>query len=324
MKKFFSLFLIFALICSMSVNAMAMGWGQFVEIEGPKDKFELSITKLEYAPTAGAAGSGHYFKEYSGYVVKDTMIRAIITFEVPKAEELSRTVAEHMEALKLTIKTSNIANVNIEEYPSATIVTSPITNFSAGTKYQYMLTGVVKENGPATIEAILSFGLTFGQAFSYVFNGETFTATRDGASFIVSDSKGDAVIFGVDSNSKIKTVSVVAAGDMDEYLYKPNGEIALTKEQNEVLQKVCRSLGFSTGGSFGYIHEQGFINMYGNGFTLSQVAKYNSTSSGVVGNVSGYPSVPQTGDVPSIVGFAMLGAAVVACAIIAIRKKIYN
>lgn len=44
----------------------------------------------------------------------------------------------------------------------------------------------------------------------------------------------------------------------------------------------------------------------------------------VVPGTNGTLEIPQTGDAPSFVGFAMLGAAVVACAIIAIRKKIYN
>ena len=44
----------------------------------------------------------------------------------------------------------------------------------------------------------------------------------------------------------------------------------------------------------------------------------------VVPGTNGTLGLPQTGDAPNIVGFAMLGAAVVACAIIVIRKKIYN
>ena len=110
-------------------------------------------------------------------------------------------------------------------------------------------------------------------------------------------------------------------GETYEYLYKPTGEVNLPKAHWELIQKVYASLGFTFDGVFGYIHEQGFIATHGHGFTMTQVANYSGSAAAITPNQIG---LPQTGDAPSIVGFAMLGAAVVACAIIAIRKKIYN
>ena len=69
------------------------------------------------------------------------------------------------------------------------------------------------------------------------------------------------------------------------------------------------------------MYEQGFIATHGHGFTMTQVANYNGS---VAVTTPDQIELPQTGDAPNIVGFAMLGAAVVACAIIVIRKKIYN
>ena len=69
------------------------------------------------------------------------------------------------------------------------------------------------------------------------------------------------------------------------------------------------------------MYEQGFIATHGHGFTMTQVANYNGS---VAVATPGQMELPQTGDAPSIVGFAMLGVAAVACAIIVIRKKIYN
>ena len=69
------------------------------------------------------------------------------------------------------------------------------------------------------------------------------------------------------------------------------------------------------------MYEQGFIATHGHGFTMTQVANYNGS---VAVTTPDQIALPQTGDAPNIVGFAMLGAAVAACAIIVIRKKIYN
>lgn len=326
MKKFFAVLLTLVVVFAFTGSAMAMGWNQEVSPAEPKDEFKLSITKLEYNPAAGAVGSA-YWKEYTGSVVKNTMVRALVTLEIPAEKELSDVVAANLGALKLQFKGKNIKITSVDQYIGNSL-TSPdvgttITGGSHGTTYQYMIVGVVEDDGVAAIEATLSFGVPFRDGkFSYNYADDTYTVTHSGNTFEVNDGKTGAVIFEVDSTTdRIKSVKVNVDGKICEYLYKPTGEVALPEAHQKVIQKVYASLGFTFDGVFGYMYEQGFIATHGHGFTMTQVANYNGS---VAVATPGQMELPQTGDAPSIVGFAMLGVAAVACAIIVIRKKIYN
>ena len=315
MKKFFTVLLTLVVVFAFTGSAMAMGWNQEVSPAEPKDEFKLSITKLEYNPAAGAAGSA-YWKEYTGSVVKNTMVRALVTLEIPAENELSDVVADNLgdDSLKLqfkgkNIKITSVVRISNPEKDFGTVTT--ITGGYPGTTYQYMIVGVVEDDGDAAIEATLSFGVPFREGrFSYNYAGDTYTVIHSGDTFEVWVGN-DVVIFEVDSTTdRIKSVKV-----------KVNGEVALSEAHQKVLQKVYESLGFTFDGVFGYMYEQGFIAIHGPGFTMTQVANYNGS---VAVTTPGQMELPQTGDAPSIVGFAMLGVAAVACAIIAIRKKIYN
>ena len=324
MKKFFTVLLTLVVVFAFTGSAMAMGWNQEVSPAEPKDEFKLSITKLEYNPAAGAAGSA-YWKEYTGSVVKNTMVRALVTLEIPARDELSDVIADNLDALKLQFKGKNIKITSVDRISNPEEkfgAVTTITGGSPGTTYQYMIVGVVEDDGVAAIEATLSFGVPFrdGQ-FSYNYAGDTYTVTHSGNNFSVSDNKTGVVIFEVDSTNRIKSINVDVDGKTCEYLYKPTGEVALPEAHQKVIQKVYASLGFTFDGVFGYMYEQGFIATHGHGFTMTQVANYNGS---VAVTTPDQIALPQTGDAPSIVGFAMLGVAAVACVIIAIRKKIYN
>lgn len=326
MKKFFTVLLTLVVVFAFTGSAMAMGWNQEVSPAEPKDEFKLSITKLEYNPAAGAVGSS-YWKEYTGSVVKNTMVRALVTLEIPAKGELSDVIDTNLDALKLQFKGKNIKITSVDQYIDSKFVknlgaVTTITGGSAGIIYQYMVVGVVEDDGGAAIEATLSFGVPFRDGkFSYNYAGDNYTVTHSGNTFSVSDNKTGVVIFEVDSTSRIKSVKVDVSGETREYLYKPTGEVALPEAHQKVIQKVYDSLGFTFDGVFGYMYEQGFIATHGHGFTMTQVANYNGS---VAVTTPDQIMLPQTGDAPNIVGFAMLGAAVVACAIIIIRKKIYN
>ena len=325
MKKFFTVLLTLVVVFAFTGSAMAMGWNQEVSPAEPKDEFKLSITKLEYNPAAGAAGSS-YWKEYTGSVVKNTMVRALVTLEIPAENELSDVVADNLgdDSLKLqfkgkNIKITSVVRISNPEKDFGTVTT--ITGGYPGTTYQYMIVGVVEDDGDAAIEATLSFGVPFrGGQFSYNYAGDDYTVTHSGNTFEVRTGN-DAVIFEVNSTDRIESVKVDANGETCDYLYKPTGEVNLPKAHQKVIQKVYDSLGFTFDGVFGYMYEQGFIATHGHGFTMTQVANYNGS---VAVPTPDQIMLPQTGDAPNIVGFAMLGAAVVACAIIVIRKKIYN
>ena len=326
MKKFFTVLLTLVVVFAFTGSAMAMGWNQEVSPAEPKDEFKLSITKLEYNPAAGAVGSA-YWKEYTGSVVKNTMVRALVTLEIPAKGELSDVIAANLDALKLQFKGKNIKITSVDQYIDNKFVknlgaVTTITGGNPGTTYQYMIVGVVEDDGDAAIEATLSFGVPFrGGQFSYNYAGDVYTVTHSGNTFAVSDNKTGVVSFEVDSTDRIKSVKVDVSGETREYLYKPTGEVALPEAHQKVIQKIYASLGFTFDGVFGYMYEQGFIATHGHGFTMTQVANYNGS---VAVPTPGQIMLPQTGDAPNIVGFAMLGAAVVACAIIVIRKKIYN
>ena len=322
MKKFFTVLLTLVVVFAFTGSAMAMGWNQEVSPAKPKDEFKLSITKLEYNPAAGAAGSS-YWKEYTGSVVKNTMVRALVTLEIPAQDKLSDVVNTNLDALKLQFKGKNIKIISVDRIgDSGTSFGTTITGGYPGTTYQYMIVGVVEDDGVAAIEATLSFGVPFRSGlFSYNYAGDNYTVTHSGNTFSVSDNKTGVVIFEVDSTNRIKSINVDVDGKTCEYLYKPTGEVALPEAHQKVIQKIYASLGFTFDGVFGYMYEQGFIATHGHGFTMTQVANYNGS---VAVTTPDQIMLPQTGDAPSIVGFAMLGVAAVACAIIAIRKKIYN
>ena len=96
MKKFFTVLLTLVVVFAFTGSAMAMGWNQEVSPAEPKDEFKLSITKLEYNPAAGAVGSA-YWKEYTGSVVKNTMVRALVTLEIPAKDELSDVIDKNIK-----------------------------------------------------------------------------------------------------------------------------------------------------------------------------------------------------------------------------------
>ena len=325
MKKFFAVLLTLVVVFAFTGSAMAAGWNQEVSPAEPKDEFKLSITKLEYNPTAGAAGSS-YWKEYTGSVVKNTMVRALVTLEIPAKDELSDVIAANLgdDSLKLqfkgkNIKITSVVRISNPEKDFGTVTT--ITGGYPGTTYQYMIVGVVEDDGDAAIEATLSFGIPFrdGQFF-YNYAGDAYTVTHSGNTFDVSVGTG-TVSFEVDSTSRINDINVKVNDETHKYRYNFTGEVDLPKAHWELIQKVYASLGFTFDGVRGYMYEQGFIATHGHGFTMTQVANYSGSAAVITPNQIG---LPQTGDAPSIVGLAMLGAAVVACAIIVIRKKIYN
>ena len=326
MKKFFTVLLTLVVVFAFTGSAMAMGWNQEVSPAEPKDEFKLSITKLEYNPAAGAVGSA-YWKEYTGSVVKNTMVRALVTLEIPAENELSDVIAANLDALKLQFKGKNIKITSVDQYIDNKFVknlgaVTTITGGSAGITYQYMIVGVVEDDGNAAIEATLSFGVPFRDGkFSYNYAGDNYTVTHSGNTFSVSDNNTGVVIFEVDSTNRIKSIKVDVKGETCEYRYKFTGEVDLPEAHLKVIQKIYASLGFTFDGVAGYMYEQGFIATHGHGFTMTQVANYHGSVAVVT---PGQMELPQTGDAPSIVGFAMLSAAVVACAIIVIRKKIYN
>lgn len=324
MKKFFAVLLTLVVVFAFTGSAMAAGWNQEVSPTEPKDEFKLSITKLEYNPAAGAAGSS-YWKDYTGSVVKNTMVRALVTLEIPAENELSDVIAKNLDddTFKLQFKGKNIKITSVERISNpkknfGTVTT--ITGGFPGTIYQYMIVGVVEDDGDAAIEATLSFGIPFrnGQ-FSYNYAGDTYTVFHSGDTFKVWTGN-DAVIFKVNSTDRIESIKVKVNDEICEYGYKLTGEIDLPEAHLKVIQKIYASLGFTFDG-VGYMYEQGFIATHGHGFTMTQVANYSANAAVITPNQIG---LPQTGDAPSIVGFAMLGVAAVACAIIAIRKKIYN
>ena len=322
MKKFFAVLLTLVVVFAFTGSAMAAGWNQEVSPAEPKDEFKLSITKLEYNPTAGAAGSS-YWKEYTGSVVKNTMVRALVTLEIPARDELSDVIADNLkdDAFKLQFKGKNIKITSVEQIGNPGEFGTTITGGYPGTTYQYMIVGVVEDDGDAAIEATLSFGIPFrnGQ-FSYNYAGDAYTVTHSGNTFDVSVGTG-TVSFEVDSTSRIKDINVKVNDETHKYRYNFTGEVDLPKAHWELMQKVYASLGVTFDGVRGYMYEQGFIATHGHGFTMTQVANYSGSAAVIPSNQIG---LPQTGDAPNIVGFAMLGAAVVACAIIVIRKKIYN
>ena len=322
MKKFFAVLLTLIVVFAFTGSAMAAGWNQEVSPAEPKDEFKLSITKLEYNPAAGAAGSA-YWKEYTGSVVKNTMVRALVTLEIPARDELSDVIADNLkdDAFKLQFKGKNIKITSVEQIGNPGKFGTTITGGYPGTTYQYMIIGVVEDDGDAAIEATLSFGIPFrdGQFF-YNYAGDAYTVTHSGNTFDVSVGTG-TVSFEVDSTSRIKDINVKVNDETHKYRYNFTGEVDLPKAHWELIQKVYASLGFTFDGVRGYMYEQGFIATHGHGFTMTQVANYSGSAAVIPPNQIG---LPQTGDAPSIVGFAMLGAAAVACAIIAIRKKIYN
>ena len=326
MKKFFTVLLTLVVVFAFAGSAMAAGWNQEVSPTEPKDEFKLSITKLEYNPSAGAAGSS-YWKEYTGSVVKNTMVRALVTLEIPAENELSDVIAKNLsdDALKLQFKGKNIKITSVVRIGNSakdfgTVTT--ITGGSPGATYQYMIVGVVEDDGDAAIEATLSFGIPFrnGQ-FSYNYAGDAYTVTHSGNTFDVSVGTG-TVSFEVDSTtSRINDINIKVNDETHKYRYNFTGEVDLPKAHWELIQKVYASLGFTFDGVRGYMYEQGFIATHGHGFTMTQVANYSGS---VAVPTPDQIMLPQTGDAPNIVGFAMLGVAVVACAIIVIRKKIYN
>ena len=149
MKKFFTVLLTLVVVFAFTGSAMAMGWNQEVSPAEPKDEFKLSITKLEYNSAAGALGSA-YWKEYTGSVVKNTMVRALVTLEIPAKDELSDVIAANLDALKLQFKGKNIKNISVDQYIGNSL-TSPdvgttITGGSPGITYQYMIVGVVEDD----------------------------------------------------------------------------------------------------------------------------------------------------------------------------------
>ena len=322
MKKFFTVLLTLIVIFAFTGSAMAAGWNQEVSPAEPKDEFKLSITKLEYNPSAVAAVSS-YWKEYTGSVVKNTMVRALVTLEIPARDELSDVIADNLkdDAFKLQFKGKNIKITSVNQIGNPGKFGTTITGGSPGTTYQYMIVGVVEGDGDAAIEATLSFGVPFrnGQFF-YNYAGDTYTVTHSGDTFEVKVGN-DAVSFKVNSTDRIESINVDVNGEKHDYLYKLTGEVDLPEVHLKVLQKVYASLGFTFDGVVGYMYEQGFIATHGHGFTMTQVANYNGSVAVVT---PGQMELPQTGDAPSIVGFTMLGVAAVACAIIVIRKKIYN
>lgn len=342
MKKLFALVLSLALVVAFAVPAMASGWATLDTAKVSKD-ITISVTGLETEPnTVGVGKLYEPLKANANYpVVEGTKLHFLVELTIPAYSKLSDANESLIDnvGLDLAIETTNM---KITKASAGTVdddnccITETFGQSDCGETYSYEVWAKALSDEEAKVVATAGFYNTWKENEMKIYdaNGDlAMVVTTDDSEykkatyFTVSSETAD-VTFYVLSNGQVDadksvtieydgttydiTKSVVANPD-----FLNNGEY--TGSYNTIkaqYDKIFKFLGFDYDEA-DYITSRHFTQYFG---TIGEISASYSWNAGKVIVNPVTPDLPQTGDNASIVGFAMIVVAMVAAAVVTVKK----
>ncbi len=341
MKKLFALVLSLALVVAFAVPAMATGWASLETAPVYKD-ITIAVYGLETEPNTSLVGSLYEeLKAAANYpVVKGTTLHFLVVLNIPAYSKLSDATKKLINnvGLDLAIETTNMT---IDSASAGTVdadkccVTETFEDAekAAATTYKYEVWAHANSCDEAKVVATAGFYNEWEESTMKIYNAKgnlAYTVTNNGDSFTVENSDGDTILFPVKENGKINTKGILVN---DEWLItfgSQNGTIDFYNKTedvwasgsgdfsdvNAVYEDIFGFLGFKFA-DCDYMTAEHFELYFG---TIGEISASYTWNAGKVVVNPVTPDLPQTGDNASIVGFAMIVVAMVAAAVVTVKK----
>ena len=347
MKKLFALVLSLALVVAFAVPALATGWAS---LEPAPVYKEISIAVYGLQVVANTSKVGELYEELkTPYpVVKGTELHFLVELTVPYGNLTAATKALIKEkGLDVVIDTTNMtinttksklvgggaASVNADK----DVITETYTNPAYDTKtvvFSYEVWANANSDKEAKVVATAGFYNKWESGHMAIFNAKgekAYDVWTNGSEFSVKGSKGMVTFPVTDGKINTKGIKVYIGDDTTAYIltngYQANMKIGFinndqfatgtTAEKLEAVYKdVFGFLGFEFA-ECDYMTEAHFVKYFG---TIGEIsASYTWNAGSVIVNPVN-PTLPQTGDNASIIGFAMIVVAMVAAAVVTFKK----
>jgi LPXTG-motif cell wall-anchored protein len=347
MKKLFALVLSLALVVAFAVPAMATGWASLDPAPVYKD-ITISVTGLETEPNT--VGVGKLYEPLSANanypVVKGTKLHFLVELTVPYGSLSSATTNLIKNVgLKLAIETTNMeitsckTNSESVDTSSTEKVTDLFESADAAEEtvvYSYEVWAKALSDDEAKVVATAGFYNKWdeGTGTMKIYNAKgnlAYTVTDNGESFLVENSDEDTILFPVKSTGKIDTKGILVNEEWLITFGSQNGTIDFYSKINDtwasgtssdfaavnaVYEDIFGFLGFKFA-ECDYMTAGHFKLYFG---TIGEISASYSWNAGKVVVNPVTPDLPQTGDNASIVGFAMIVVAMVAAAVVTVKK----
>lgn len=348
MKKLFALVLSLALVVAFAVPALATGWASLDTAPVYKE-ISIAVYGLQVVANTSKVGSLYEELKTPYPVVEGTELHFLVELTVPYGNLTAATKALIAEkGLDVVIDTTNMtinttktklvgggaASVNADK----DVITETYTNPAYATKtvvFQYEVWANANSDKEAKVVATAGFynkWVDNGHEMK-IFNAEAknvMTAYNNGDNFGVVTPSGDFVRFPV-NGKQIDTKGImindqwlITTGSQNKEVdfYDVNNKVwasanATTyKEVNAIYEEVFKFLGFKFA-ECDYMTAAHFVKYFG---TIGETsASYTWNAGSVIVNPVN-PTLPQTGDNASIIGFAMIVVAMVAAAVVTFKK----
>lgn len=339
MKKLFALVLTLALVFAIAAPAMAASWGAPTAPTGTP--FATSVTLLQKGTDASGAT---YYSAYPANlgVVAGTTVYFQVSFTVPTVDDVkdyygvqpTGTIAASLKLKNLTVaevsQEVKDGKTTVEFISDAGVVdTAALVNLTEDAiVYSAIIKATVKATGDATITSSYGYNAvgSIGSGLAKTVAGVTYTVTAAGIS---SPSANLALTLGANDlvtgmkltyNTKVYTVS---AGPVFQYA-SGTDVVTLTAASADYAAVVAAYnamtdiLGFKAGDAGIYYNTANILANFGYNNAATATGTYKGYTSSLT--VSDSTTVPNTGDAVSVLGFVMVGLALLATAAVVVKK----
>ena len=336
MKKLFALVLTLALVFAIAAPAMAASWGAPTAPTGTP--YATSVTLLQKGTDASGAT---YYTAYPANlgVVAGTTVFFQISFVVPTAAaeaayygtpDGNSDLAAYATLKNLKdvdeVGTNDIATVAADDSE----ITFDADNFAKGTTVSAIFSGVVVKTAEASITSVYGYGVTTSVAsFTNITKGDyTITANTitDGTNTLtlgLTSAKlvnGMTLKMGTASDAPVYTV---AAGPVFQYIDGTAIKTLATTDAKYAAVLAAYNdftgvLGFKAGDAGIYFTAANILANFGYNNAATATGTYKPYTSSLT--VSDSTTVPNTGDAVSVLGFVMVGLALLATAAVVVKK----
>lgn len=351
MKKLFALVLSLALVVAFAVPALATGWASLDTAPVYKD-ITLNVYGLQIVANTSKVGSLYEELKTPYPVVKGTELHFLVELTIPYTKLSPATKALMAEKnLDVVIDTTNMEiNTTKSKLVAGAKVSSDLdvitdsynlTNYTETKTWSYEVWANAKSDKEAKVVATAGFYNKFvdnagiKDHMMEIYNAKAekvMTVYNNGNDFGVVTPSGDFVRFPVNSKGQIDTKGIMVN---DKYLITygsqnktevdfynvdnktwASGDAATFKAVNAIYEEVFGFLGFKFA-ECDYMTAAHFTKFFG---TIGEVSASYTWNAGTVVVNPVDPKLPQTGDNASIVGFAMIAVAMVAAAVVTVKK----
>lgn len=339
MKKLFALVLSLALVVAFAVPAMATGWVSLETAPVYKD-ITISVTGLETTPNTVGVGSLYEpLSANANYpVVKGTTLHFLVELNIPAYSKLTPATKNLIDnvGLDLAIETTNMT---IAAASRGTVdddnccITETFGQAECGQTYSYEVWANANSPEEAKVVATAGFYNEWDGNTMKIYNAKgnlAYTVTNNGDSFLVEDTDENSILFPVDETSgkitnkgiMVNEEWVITKGSQNNAIDFYNGTVWASGSAttfaalNAVYEDIFGFLGFKYD-TREFMTAEHYELYFG---TIGEISASYSWNAGKVVVNPVTPDLPQTGDNASIVGFAMIVVAMVAAAVVTVKK----